>query len=255
MIIKTLTSVIAFATCIGVLAAEEGFKPIFNGKDLNGWKSSHSKGEGDWGPFKIDEKEKAIHVYMSDEAGSEQTSDCLYSEKDYSKYIIRLEYKWLEKRFAPRTDDDRDAGVLFHVHGDLTKVWPLSMEMQIGETPGDRFGGNRYHVGDLFVLGKNLRCKTTKTDGIYDPKAPLVTSGQCATKLGVERPKGEWNEVEIVVDGAKKVTFKLNGEIVHEIRDLEMEIDGKWVPMDKGRIALQAEWAELLYRNIRIQEL
>lgn len=241
--------------------ADEGFKPLFDGQTLKGWKSAHSKGEGDFGPFKIDEKEQAIHIYKGEEQGSEQESDCLYTEKEYSKFILRMEYKWLPKRFAPRVEDDRDAGLLFHVHGDLTKVWPASLEMQIGETPGEKLGkgslfvGGRYHTGDLFVIGEGLGCKTTKTNNLYDPKGPLVTTSHCATLLGVEKPKGEWNKMEIVVDGAKKATFILNGEVVHEIYDMEKEVDGKKVPLDKGRIAVQAEWAELMYRKIEIKEL
>lgn len=252
LILKTL---VIYGLGCGSLFAEEGFKPLFDGKTLKGWKSALSKGEGDFGPFKIDEKEQAIHVYKGEKQGSEQESDCLYTEKEYSKFILRMEYKWLENRFEPRPDIDRDAGLLFHVHGDLKKVWPASMEMQIGETPGEKFGRDRYHSGDLFVIGKELRCKTTKTENVYDPKGELVTSSHCPTKLGVEKPKGEWNTMEIVVDGAKKATFILNGEKVHEIYDLEKEVDGKFVPLDKGRIALQAEWAELMYRKIEIKEL
>lgn len=248
---------IAFCCVSGLTAvyAEEGFVPLFNGKNLEGWKSAHSEGEGDYGPFKIDEKEKAIHVYKGEKGGSAQSTDCLYTEKDYSRYVLRMEYKWMENRFAPREDYERDAGLLFHVHGNLNKVWPNSMEMQIGETPGERLGKKRYHTGDLFVLGKGLECKTRKTKNIYDPEGKLVSSKHCPTVLGVEKPHGEWNEIEIVVDGAEKVTFKLNGEVVHEIQDLVKVVQGKKVPLDKGRIALQAEWAELMYRNIRIKEM
>ncbi|MDP4624382.1 MAG: DUF1080 domain-containing protein [Akkermansiaceae bacterium] len=256
---KNLISFLAVSCVVsfGALCAEEGFTPIFDGKTLEGWKSAKSKGEGDWGPFRIDEKEGAIHVYQGEEEGSKQGNDCLVSDKEYSRYVLRLEYKWVGKRFAPRTDWDRDAGLLFHVHGDLKKVWPLSMEMQIGETPGDSDNpmNRRFHTGDLFVLGKDLRCKTTKTDDFYDPEGDLVESRSCPTKLGVEKPMGEWNEMEIEVDGAEKATFKLNGEVVFVIQDLTQKIDGKKAPLDKGRIALQAEWAELMYRNIRIKEM
>ncbi|MEP2775049.1 MAG: DUF1080 domain-containing protein [Luteolibacter sp.] len=256
---KNLISMVAVCWLAGsaMLCAEEGFTPIFNGKSLEGWSSAHSTGEGDWGPFRIDEKEQAIHVYKGEEEGSKQSSDCLYTEKEYSRYVLKLEYKWVGKRFAPRADWDRDAGLLFHVHGDLKRVWPLSMEMQIGETPGDsdKPMRDRFHTGDLFVLGKDLRCKTTKTGNFYDPEGKLVEGKSCPTKLGVEKPRGEWNEMEIVVDGAEKVTFKFNGEVVHEIQDLTQMVDGETVPLDKGRIALQAEWAELMYRNIRIKEV
>ena len=143
---------------------EEGFVPLFNGKDLKGWTSARSTGEGDWGPFSVNEAEKAIHVYAGKEPNSKQKTDCLNTNKEYSHFILKLEYKWLENRFEPRPDWDRDAGLLFHVHGDLKKVWPFCLEMQIGESPGDKpdAKGNkgRFHTGDLFVLRKDLRTAT-----------------------------------------------------------------------------------------------
>lgn len=240
---------------VAAVSAEEDFVPLFDGKTLDGWKSARSTGEEDHGPFKVDAEEKAIHVYAGEKTGSKQENDFLHTEKVYGNYTLRLEYKWLEKRFAPRKEHDRDAGLLFHVHGNLTKVWPLSMEMQIGETPAKRMGKERYHTGDLFVLGAGLGCKTKKSRNVFDPEGKLVPSTHCPTVLGVEKPHGEWNEMEIAVDGAKKVTFKLNGEVVHEIQDLEQVVDGKKVPLEKGRIGLQAEWAELMYRNIRIKQM
>jgi hypothetical protein len=35
----------------------------------------------------------------------------------------------------------------------------------------------------------------------------------------------------------------------------QKDSEGKSIPLDKGHIGIQAEWAELLYRNIRIKEL
>ena len=162
-------------------------------------------------------------------------------------------------RFAPRENYDRDAGLLFHVHGDLTKVWPLSLEMQIGESAGDKPRGRkekgRFHTGDLFVLGKGLQVSTTRTDGYWDPQGTTVTGKSGPTKLGKEKPMGEWNEMEIQVHGSEKAIFILNGEKVYEITDFTKEVDGKTLPLEKGHIGLQAEWAEIQYRSIRIKEL
>ncbi|MBK1832498.1 3-keto-disaccharide hydrolase [Roseibacillus ishigakijimensis] len=242
------------------LSAEEGFTPLFDGKSLQGWTSAHSTGDGDWGPFSVNEEEKAIHVYADAAANSEQRSDCLNTNTEFSHFILKLEYKWLEDRFAPRTDWDRDAGLLFHVHGDLTQVWPLCLEMQIGESPGDkpnaRGSAGRFHTGDLFVLGKDLRTDTPVKDGAYDPEAEKKTGKHVLTRLGKEKPKGEWNEMEIHVHGSEKATFILNGEVVLETFNFTQKNEaGERVPLEKGRIGLQAEWAELLYRNIRIKEL
>lgn len=247
---------------LSATADETGFKPLFDGKSLAGWTAARSSGENDWGAFSVNKEEQAIHVYAGKAAGSKQSSDCLNTNADYSHFILKMEYKWLEKRFAPRVDWDRDAGLLFHVHGDLKKVWPLSVEMQIGESPADKPSGRtpttrRFHSGDLFVLGKQLRAETPKLKGnFYDPDGVLRSGRHVMTKLGVEKPKGEWNEIEIRVYGSEKAVFILNGEVVLETFNMvQLNPDGTKTPLTHGRIGLQAEWAELLYRNIRIKEL
>ena len=241
-------------------ADEEGFVPLFDGKSLEGWTSARSEGDGDWGAFSVNKEEKAIHVYAGQQADSKQDTDCLNTVKQYSHYILKLDYKWLDKRFAPRTDWDGDAGLLFHVHGDLKQVWPPSLEMQIGESAGDKKNGKRskgrFHSGDLFVIGKGLEVTTTMADGWWNPKGEKRTGRSAPTKLGVEKPMGEWNEIEIQVHGSEKAVFIFNGEKVFEITDLtKKDKDGKKLPLEKGHIGLQAEWAEILYRNIRIKEL
>ncbi len=268
---RNLLSLCLFPLLFTAAPAEEGFVTLFDGKSLAGWTSARVLA-GEESPFTVDEKTGVMHVYAGKKAGSEQVSDCLNTEKEFSHFILKMEYKWLEKRFAPRTDWDRDAGLLFHVHGDLKKVWPLCLEMQIGESPGDKKNGKapdgRFHSGDLFVLGKDLRVDTKREKGeanmndFWKKNGKLVTAGHCLTRLGKEvpkaydDPKAGWNEMEIRVEGSKKATFILNGEVVLELSNFTQENDkGERVPLEKGRIGLQAEWAEILYRNIRIKEL
>ena len=150
--------VILFCSNLQPLSAEDGFVPLFDGKTLDGWQAARSKGSEetasrDHGAFSVNFEEQAIATYGSQEAGSKQRTDCLVSERQFSHFILKLEYKWLDKRFAPRADWDRDAGLLFHVHNDLTKVWPHSFEMQIGESSIQKTGSRRFHTGDLFRLG------------------------------------------------------------------------------------------------------
>ena len=240
---------------------EEGFTPLFDGKTLDGWAAARSQKENDWGNFSVNEEEQAIHAYAGEEAGTKQITDCLVSDKAFSHYILKLEYKWLEKRYAPRDDWDRDAGLLFHVHGDLKKVWPHSLEMQIGESPGDKPDAKgstgRFHAGDLFVLGKHLRTDTPiGKNKRYAKDGKIKNGGSIRTPLGAEKPKGEWNEMELHVHGSEKATFMFNGEVVLETFNFTQKNEaGEKLPLDKGHIGLQAEWAEILYRNIRIKEL
>ena len=258
---KTLALIVAFSafSTFSAFSEEEGFVPLFDGKDLEGWTSAREL-KGQPSAFSINTEENAIHVYAGKEADSKQATDCLNTKKEFSHYILKLEYKWLEKRFAPRTDWDRDAGLLFHVHNDLSKIWPHSLEMQIGESPADKKHGKgakgRFHTGDLFVLGRHLSVDSLRSEKYWDPNGELHTGGSGPTKLGVEKPKGEWNEMEIRVHGAEKATFIFNGEVVYEITNMKQKNkEGEFVPLEKGHIGIQAEWAELLYRNIRIKEL
>lgn len=238
------------------LSAEDAFTPLFDGTSLEGWQAAKSNEENPMGQFTLNKEEKAIHVYANKAQGSEQGTDCLVSKKQYSHFILKLEYKWGENRFAPRADWDRDAGLLFHVHGDLKKIWPRSLEMQIGESPGDKPNKKRFHSGDLFVLGSGLEVFSNRDAGFFNAEAKPSPGKHLMTKKGVEKPKGEWNQMEIRVHGSEKATFILNDEVVLELTDFSnKDKDGVKTPLSKGHIGLQAEWAEILYRNILIKEL
>lgn len=95
-----------------------------------------------------------------------------------------------------------------------------------------------------------------RKDGSWDPNGDLFTGKSGPTKLGVEKNKGEWNQMEIQVYGSKKAVFILNGEIVYEIMNFEQKNEsGDYIQLTEGHIGLQAEWAEILYRNILIKEI
>ena len=74
-----------------------------------------------------------IHIYQGAEAGSKQASANLWHESTWSSFHLQVEYRWLDKKFVPRTEDKRDAGILFHIHSEPKKVWPPSLEMQMGD--------------------------------------------------------------------------------------------------------------------------
>ena len=73
--------VVAIGFCSSAVG-QEGFVPLFNGKDLSGWRTIRGAGDDGFGPFQIDEIEQAIHVYAGEEAGSKQNFDGLYTEKN-----------------------------------------------------------------------------------------------------------------------------------------------------------------------------
>ena len=243
------------------LAAEEGFVPLFNGKDLSGWKSSRDEKKKGSGSFAVDPEAKTIHVYAGEKDDSKQPIDCLYTNKEYGNYILKLEYKWLERRFPPRADHDRDAGLLFHVHGKMDQIWTNCLEMQLGESDPKKTK-DRYLTGDLWVIGKDLQVMNSREGRFfYKPGAALVPIGKnksyalSYTTVNAEKPHGEWNEITLTVRGGEEAVFDLNGKVVNSISKMTFLVDGERVPLQEGRIGLQAEYAELLYRNILIKEL
>ena len=59
---------------------------------------------------------------------------------------------------------------------------------------------------------------------------------------GYERPLGEWNRYEIIVDG-ERITLKVNGETVNVATSSTVR---------PGPVALQSEGASIQFRNIRV---
>lgn len=191
-----------------------------------------------------------IHVYADAPDQSPQVHYTLVTTKSYSKYRLSWDYKWGTKKFAPYTDlvrYPRDAGVLWHVHGDVTQLWPPSMEFQNKDGT----------TGDIFAL--YARCtapgsaadKTVFAEGgapvLVDGSNGFVQHGRSANY----EVAGDWTSCLMEVDGGTAV-YSVNGHIVNRVLSV-MDANGQ--PVSSGPIAWQAEQAEVFYRNLRIEVL
>jgi hypothetical protein len=243
-------------TQMAMSAEEAAWKPLFNGRNLNGWTVHYASKVPEGSPpparfFKVEDG--AIHVYPTEAAGSEQPNAYLLSTGEHQNYKLSLEYKWGEKKFAPRVNLVRDAGLLYHVHRIREGDWPASIESQIQE--GD--------VGDLWAV-------SARASSTFDPKTKrfaLLENGGVPVTVGndgkFERVRHGrvneypgWNTLEVIVQGDRSMHI-VNGVPNMRISDMKAWDAGgnSWVKLDKGRIALQAEGAELWYRNIKIRPL
>ncbi|MFD2257504.1 DUF1080 domain-containing protein [Luteolibacter algae] len=262
---KSIIGAVAFCSFTinsSIFAVEESgeWTNLFNGKDLQGW-HANTGGQGDETSQKANEiftvRDGVIHIYQNADAGSKQSNANLYHESTWGKFHLQVEYRWLEKKFQPRTEDNRDAGILFHIHTHPAGVWPPSVEMQLGDgKPGDK-----YVTGDLFVLG-TTRADSPSDGGKYAEGGEMLTRGQdakgrrTAVTSHVEKPVGEWNMAEVIVHGSEKAEFILNGKVLNTVYNMKFrDSNGEWKALEKGHISVQAEWAELEYRTIRIKEL
>lgn len=210
------------ACCLLLLAATlsaQNYKPLFNGKNLEGWYVYLQEGSGG----KLDSA-FIVHDNMLHVTGKSVGYIC--TNASYKNFHLIIEFKWGVKKYPPRLNDKRDSGILYYFAlGAPDKIWPRSFECQIQE--GD--------CGDFWLA-----------DSIA-----LTANGKRFTKQRIpklsdhEKPYGEWNTMEVIaVDG--KCTHIVNGVVVNE---------GVEANVREGRIALQTEAAEMYFRNIRIAAL
>jgi|SRR5512133_3074828 hypothetical protein len=162
---------------------------------------------------------------------------CIWTKKDYSNFVIDLEFK---------TAEGTNSGVI--VYCSNTKDWiPNSVEIQIA---------------DDFAKQWAESPKTWQCGAVFGHLAP--------TKSMVKKP-GEWNKFTITCKG-KNIQVMLNGETVTNMNmDLwtsaKTNPDGSEIPAwlstpfaqlkTSGRIGLQGKHAgaPIYFRNIKIREL
>jgi hypothetical protein len=153
---------------------EDGFTPLFNGKDFTGLKFE-VKGD----------PEKTWSVKEGTLVCTGHPNGYFYTDKSYKNYV--LVYDWRYKRPSGLTDDLKfggNSGCLVHIQPPH-KVWPKCVEVQ---------GMNRDH-GMLLFLG----CK--KLEAKYDR----------AARNKATKPVGEWNTTEITCGADGSISCKING--------------------------------------------
>ena len=212
-------------TFICANAQQTKMKPIFNGKNLDGWYSFlATKGKNN-DPEKVFIVENGLlHI-----SGKEFGYIC--TEKIFKDFHLAAEFKWGEKKFPPRDADTtkRDNGICFYVPlNEKDSVWPKSIECQVQE--GD--------VGDIWLIDST----TVVMDGKRTEPKDYT---RVKKKKDGEKPNGEWNLVEVIVNKGK-ITYKVNGILVNEAESPSLS---------EGKIIIQSEGAEIYYRKIEITML
>ena len=231
---------------------------LFNGQNLDGWYTFLKNRGRDSDPKKVFTVNNGIIQISGEEWG------CITTEKEYENYHLVVEFKWGEKTYEPRVEKARDSGVLLHSTGEdgaYSGIWMHSIECQLIE------GG----TGDFIVVGDgsdNLSLTSPVApqkqgnSNVFQPAGNPVTihGGRIdwydrdanwqdmkgfRGENDVEKPIGEWNKLECIVNQGKINVF-LNGTLVNQAIDVK--------PL-KGRIQIQSESAEIFFKKIAITPL
>lgn len=208
--------------CVNAQETNAEMKPLFNGKNLDGWYSFlTSKGKNN-DPDKVFNVENGLlHI-----SGKEFGYIC--TEKKFGNFHLVAEFKWGKKKYPPRDADTtkRDNGILYFVPLNAKDfVWPKGIECQIQE--GD--------VGDFWMIDST----TIVVDGV---KTIPKNFNRAKKKTDAENPTGEWNRVEVIANNGK-LTHIVNGTIVNEALQPSL---------NEGKIIIQSEGAEIYYRKLEI---
>jgi len=203
---------------------KDGFEKLFNGTDLEGWYIYLRNYGVNHDPKNIFQIRQDGVLYVTGEIFG-----YIATLKEYEDFHLKLEFKWGEKKWPPRLNQKRDSGICYFFPDDSPDVvWPKSIECQIQE--GD--------VGDFWMIDS--------TSVVVDGERNVLKNYATFKKhKDNEKPNGEWNTVEVIAkDG--NIKHIVNGVVVNEGNDPSVQ---------KGKILLQSEGAEVYYRNVYIKTL
>lgn len=227
---------------------DEGFRRLFNGRDLSGWVVP----EGDNGHWKVVELDDGSMVIDYDARSEAPGRKDLVTEQEFGDYVLKLEWRIKE---APYTNPNvpyilPDGTHARDIHG---------KEMTLSLPDSDSGVFPRYPFSKAQV---NIWCWPIGSGEVYgyrmDASMPPEVRAGVTPKTQADKPVGEWNEFEITMRG-DRLTVALNGTTV---------IDNAQLPgiPERGAIALQHHGgfrngrytgppSLVQFRNIRIKPL
>jgi hypothetical protein len=227
----------------GTAPAAEGFTPLFNGRDLTGWKVP----VGDNGHWKV------VGGVIDYDAGSESKAEdkSLWSERELGDFVLRAEWRLKETPY---------------INPNVPIVLPDGSEKKGADGKTIRMAVPDSDSG-IYLRGSsksqvNIWCWPVGSGEVYgyrtDEKMPVDVRAGVTPKKIADRNIGEWNRFEITMVG-DRLTVVLNGEKVIS----EARLPGIAA---KGPIALQhhgdrkdGQWvappALVQFRNIEVKEL
>lgn len=235
--------------------ADRKFTSLFNGENLDGWYCKIRSANDSLAQKVFAVEDGMVHVFNDafpdkyELKGKNNTHGLFYTNKKYSRFIFRFDYKWGKKIANNYHQFQYDAGCYYHVVDD--KVWPIGVEYQV------RYNDvtNENHTGDFWTgqLSKQM-IWTADAEGKHFlsvaeggvPQSGRTGELRASKNAPFNGLNDQWNECEVIVMGDKYAIHKLNGELVNVGIDLGIS---------SGNIGLQSETGEIFYRNIRILEL
>lgn len=215
---------------------------LFNGKDLSGWTPKiryEAFGEDKRETFRA--VDGVIQVNYENYGEFNETFGHLFFETPYSRYRLRVEYRFLGDQLKGGPGwAFRNSGLMLHGQDpetmEVDQDFPDSIEVQL-------LGGK----GEGTRTTMNL-C-TPGTDVIMDGE-PLKK--HCINSSSKTYHGDQWVTVEVVVNGSESFQHVVEGEVVLEYQKPHLD-DG--TVLEGGTISLQSESHPCEFRKVELLPL
>jgi len=214
---------IALFTCLALTQADDGFVPLFNGKDLDGWVQKGGKAK-----YRV---EDGVVVGSS---VPDTTNSFLCTAKEYGDFVLELQFK---------VDPALNSGVQIR-----SQCFDEAKEVEAG--------GKKFKIPAGRVHGYQVEIDPSAraySGGIYDEGR----RGWLADLKGNEAARkafkaGDWNAFKVECRGASIKTW-INGTAAADLTD---DVTPKgFIALQVHGVGKKTEPLEVRWRNLRIKEL
>ena len=247
----------------------EGWKYLFNGKDLHGWDTWIGPPLDDAGkklsetPVGLNNDPNHVFTIVKDQGEnviriSGENWGGISTKKEYQDFHLQLLFKWGSLTWGQKKNKKRDSGLLYFAvgpHGADYGAWMRSQEFQIqGGDCGD-YWGVAGAIEDVPAIKKSDSEYIYNPAGqIYNFSATSKTGRHCIKRGDAEKPSGEWNVLDLYCHGDTSVHV-INGKVMMVLYHSQQSDNGKISPLNRGKLQIQSEGAEVFYKQIRIRSV
>ncbi len=228
-------------------AAESGFKPIFNGKDLTGW-----KGLDFWSV-----KDGAIVGRTTAEKPTKGNTFLIYQAAEPANFELRLQFRltgqneknWGNSGVQYRSKVvDAAAFVVAGYQADIDS--PFNYTGMLYEEKGR---GILMATGEKIRVGETTMVDDAKKAGQKKKKTAVekLPGATPAAEIAAAYKLGEWTDLTIIANGNHLQHF-INGKLTADVTDTDASI------AKSGVLALQLHQGQPMtieFKNIRLKTL
>jgi hypothetical protein len=244
---------------------------LFNGRDLSNWDRFLARTDGADIVANEDPKNVFSVTNLPDGPAIYVTGEiygAITTHAEFTNFHFRVDFKWGEKRWPARANVARDTGILYCAidkpnprTGWMTSVENNVMEKGVGQWWS--VNGAVIDVEGEFITPEMELFIPYKKEGpgerniVWRRGLPLITA---APENGITPPFdteyvfGNWNTVEVVFWAGNCIHI-LNGVPNLVAVNPRYKYNERWHPLERGKIQLQSEAAEVFYRNAQIRPI